>query len=205
VASGTSVPVPPPPPLPDATVAGVVYDPVGGQPVSEVHIYAFVETGLSGFSSGRPIASDAAGRYQLTGLPNGATVWVAVWKDGYFQQCAAPVLTVHGDLTLDVPIMSRSQISASSSPLPSAPGTRVVSGVVFETTADGRRPVPNAVVDFEPIMDFPAAETSSDAQGRYLMCGLPDGETIGLGAGLARRVGSVSVPPGQTTADIDIQ
>jgi hypothetical protein len=31
---------------------------------------------MSGFFYGRPIAMDAAGRYQLTGLPNGATTAV---------------------------------------------------------------------------------------------------------------------------------
>jgi hypothetical protein len=76
---------------------------------------------------------------------------------------------------------------------------------VYENAVDGRRPVPGASVDFEPVMDFPAATTYTDAQGRFLLCGLPDGTTAALGASLTMaRVAYVNVPPHQTTMDIEI-
>ena len=41
-----------------------------------------------------PIFTDAAGRFQLTGLPAQVKVWLQTWKDGYVQQCAAPQVTL---------------------------------------------------------------------------------------------------------------
>jgi len=86
-----------------------------------------------------------------------------------------------------------------------APGFRHITGVVYQNGADGRRPVAGAFVDFEVVEDFPAAISYTDAQGRFLLCGLPDGVTADVGASLnTERVAYVSVPPGQTSIDIEL-
>jgi hypothetical protein len=56
------------------------------------------------------------------------------------------------------------------------PGTRTISGIVFEITDAGRQPIEAAWVGFtvDPSGDITGAETSSDASGRYLLCGLPE-------------------------------
>ena len=98
-------------------------------------------------------------------------MWLQTWKDGYVQQCAAPQVTLLGDTSVDLQLVSK---------------------------------VVGAVVDFEPLMDFPAAITFSDAAGRYLLCGVPDGRTVDILAWLGiQRVAWVSVPSGQSTG-IDI-
>jgi hypothetical protein len=190
-------------------VSGVVSEitPQGPRPFQGVSINAWIQTPMLGYSymwAHGPIASDAAGHYRLSDL-SGATAQVQVWKDGYFQQCAAPVITVDGDMNVDVQLVAKANLFVSSSPvLPQPAGTRIVSGMIFETTATGRQPIADAFVDFEPIDDSPAATTSSDAAGRYLLCGIPDSHTVSIGVGSGRRVTYVSVPAGQSTG-VDIE
>ena len=88
-----------------------------------------------------------------------------------------------------------------------ASGFRLVSGVVYEVIADSRRAVSSVFVDYEPIEDFPAAITYTDAQGRFLLCGIPQdrGATIAssLGSG---RIAYYTVPPGgDAIIDIEIK
>ena len=71
----------------------------------------------------------------------------------------------------DVPRESRRWQLA---PPPRGPGTRTVSGVVFEVTETGRQPVAGASVGWEGDMDLVVAHTLTDTSGRYLLCGLPE-------------------------------
>src|SRR5205807_9221460 len=99
------------------------------------------------------------------------------------QQCAAPTLQPSREATLDLRIVSKAALSADPSSVPpQAAGYRIITGVLFENSPEGRRPLPGAFVDVEPIGDFPAAITYSDPQGRYLLCGIPDDSPAALGA-----------------------
>jgi hypothetical protein len=185
------------------TVAGVVSE--GARPIQGANISAWINQGTSGYSymwAHGPLLTDAGGRYQLTGLPAEVKVWLQTWKDGYVQQCAAPQVTLLGDTRVDVQLVPRANLSASTVQTP-APGSRSVSGVIFEITGGGKRPVAGAFIDWEPIPDFPAAITVSDTAGRYLLCGVLEGQTVNIAAWLGGRVASVSVPSGQSTG-IDI-
>jgi hypothetical protein len=182
-------------------VSGTVTELTSGgvRPIEGANIYTSTSGGAHG-------VTDAAGHYQLAGLRALATMWVTASKDRYVPQCAAPPVTLHGDTQVDLQLVSKANLSASSSSVPTpAPGFRFVSGVIFETTVAGKQPVPGAFVDWEPTEDFPAAVTFSDAAGRYLLCGLPDGQTIDIGAVLVPlHISVVSVPPGQSTG-VDIE
>jgi hypothetical protein len=185
-------------------VAGVVSD--GARPIAGANVSAWIDQVGFGYSymwAHGPLLTDAAGRYQLTGLPAQVKVWLQTWKDGYVQQCAAPQVTLQGDTNVDAQLVPKATLSASTVQAPAA-GFRSISGVIFEVTAAGKHPVAGAFVDFEPLMDFPAAITLSDAAGRYLLCGVPDGGTVAIGAALGiNRVAWVSVPSGQSTG-VDI-
>jgi hypothetical protein len=50
-----------------------------------------------------------------------------------------------------------------------------LSGVVFETTLEGRRPIAGALVGLGGDNDFWLAGATTDADGRYLLCRLPIG------------------------------
>ena len=52
-----------------------------------------------------------------------------------------------------------------------------LSGVVFETTPEGRRPVAGALVGLGGDNDPWLAGVTTDADGRYLFCRLPVGES----------------------------
>jgi hypothetical protein len=147
-----------------------------------------------------PVLTDSSGGYRLTSLPAG-TVWVDTYKEGYVQQCAAPELTVPQDATVDLQLVSRANLTASTNQ-PPMPGLRSVSGVIVESTAAGKQPVAGAFVDFEPVPDSPAAVTYSDTAGRFLLCGLPEDRAVDLGVGFSGRVTYVAVPPGQTEIEI---
>jgi hypothetical protein len=149
------------------------------------------------------LLTDAEGHYQLASLPAQVKVWLQTWKDGYVQQCAAPQVTLLDDSRVDIQLVSKASLSASLVPTPAA-GFRAISGTIFANTEAGKQPVAGAFVDFEPVMDFPAAITFSDAAGRYLLCGVPEGRTVAIVASSGiHRVAFVTVPAGQS-AGIDI-
>ena len=196
----------PPVPKGNGTVSGVVYDATTGQPLGGVSYSAWVDTGSFGYSymwATGAHHTDAGGHYQLVGLAN-ASVRLQLWKDGYKQQCASsPVSVVGGDTTMDAQMVPLAQLFTTSAAWMTSPGTRVVSGTVFLETNGTRTPATGAFVDFEPLEDFPAAVTTSDSQGRYLLCGLPSTASAYLGAAAGGKVTYLTVPAGETTG-VDI-
>jgi len=85
---------------------------------------------------------------------------------------------MQADGSLDLRLTSIANFSATR-PL-SSPGSRTVSGVVFEVTPTGRQPIEDASVGWEGLLDAVFAETRSDAAGRYSLCGLSLGRIDGL-------------------------
>ena len=177
------------------------------RPLVGANVNAWVDTGRLGYSymwaNGAQL-SDDGGRFALGGLPDSARVIVDAYKSGYVQQCAAPPLVMDADATVDIELIPRSLVSVSPEEVRSRPGFRSISGVVYENTSQGRRPFAGVFVDYEPVMDSPAAITVTDANGRYLLCGIPDDEIATLGSSLNGRAVYVEVPRGQTTADLVI-
>ena len=92
----------------------------------------------------------------------------------YTQQCATTV-TLNADASQDVTLTSRENlVDGNSHQPPRMPGTRTISGVVFEVTETGRQPIADASVGWEGDMDLIVAQTLTDTSGRYLLCGLPE-------------------------------
>ena len=109
-----------------------------------------------------------------------------------------------GDVHLDVQLASKAMLSVLPDSIPPPPpGFRSISGRVLAQGSAGIQPAAETAVDFEPVMDFQAAMTVSDAAGRYLLCGVPDGKPVELCAGSGGRNACVTVPAGQSTG-IDI-
>ncbi len=205
---GANTPTSPAVPAGSNTVSGVVSDAITGQPLAGVSYSAFIDTGSFGYSymwATGAHQTDANGRYQILGVALGASVRLQLWTAGYAQQCAAPAVVANGDVTLNTIVVPNAQLSASSAPWMTAPGARTVSGTISVQTADGPVPAAHAFVDFEPIMDFPAAVTYSDPDGHYLLCGLPDATSVDIGVNANGRVADVIVPAGQTSADIVVK
>ncbi len=194
---------PPSPAGPFRTISGSIVEvtPEGTQPLGGVAVNAWIDQGRSGYSywwANGPVYSDASGRYDLVRVPEAGTAHSQAWSNGYVQPCAAPVNSSSGTVVQNIYLVRRADASSLLPALMARTPGGVVSGRILDSAG---QPIAGAFVDFEPIMDFPAATNYSDADGRYTLCGLPAG-IINLGAGLGRRVAYVTVSAGQMTADI---
>ena len=128
--------------------------------------------------------TDAVGRYTSTRQSNvlGGEFKVRVDVPGYYQPCYAGTV-LRSETTLDAHVVSGSVLSTSGVPSSMPVVEIVVSGQVFDRTAQGDRPIPGAtVIGDSSDPDFsnnptPAATTLTDGSGRYVLCGL----RVGMG------------------------
>lgn len=144
-----------------SVVSGVVIDSNTKLPLAGASVY--LVSGRGGWTT-----TDARGLFQYTGVPDGFIVLQA-GKTGYEQRCAVTA-QLHGDAVLDVELVpvGSPMLTANADP-------PTLSGVVFETTPEGRRPVAGALVGLGGDNDFWLAGATTDADGRYLLCRLPVG------------------------------
>jgi hypothetical protein len=206
------------PAVPTVTLSGLVVERFSGQPIQGV------EVGLSPHPTTRipswppsgglqRTPSDSAGRYTIKGIPAGFGFFyvLASYAGGrYLQQCLT-TLRLNSDANQDITLTSLQNLAAGNSLRPPhVPGTRTISGIVFEVTAAGRQPLEGAYVGFMLVgPDIVGAETLSDATGGYLLCGLPETRLTSLFAmknGYSRDDFLKSVDAGSdTTLDIELK
>jgi hypothetical protein len=181
--SGDSVLTTPPPtqvPVSSVTVAGTVWlhDTGGVKPYANVQMNAWVQIGTEGSGTGvsgrrtAPISSGPDGRYSFT-VPTGALVRVYTDSLASYQPCVTAIAAT-GNANLDVhAIVDPAKLGAH---LPSEllVDTPTLSGTVFETTALGRRPVPDVRVQLDMFggLGDVSAQTLTDSDGGYVLCGL---------------------------------
>src|SRR5437588_4815498 len=179
-----ATPTPSPPPPPSAfSVSGIVYESTasGRRSLAGVGIDVSLE-----YQSWPPrTTSDAQGHYQVSGsyVASNGGFKVRGELPGYSQPCRAPITPTQNG-TVDIYMVSNVLLSTTGAPssMPSRPPT--VTGLIFEQTPQGRRPIGGATV----IGDFtagdgwaPSATTISDVAGHYMLCGVDD---IGFGLAL---------------------
>jgi hypothetical protein len=160
------------------TISGTITElgPQGQQPVAgariDVYLYA---SGRSGHWMSD--VTEADGRYELWGIPSGAIAVLYAGKDNgeYVQPCVHEV-TVTSDMSLDFEIVPRSAGGAAANAAARrGPGT-FLTGVVYGQLPDGTRaPLPDAMVALDGDVAPLAADTITDADGRYVLCGIPRG------------------------------
>lgn len=162
----------------------------------------------AGYHAGHPL-TDASGHFSLSNEPVG-TALIFAYKDGWRQPCAT-VFDINGNTSHDVFLVSDPSYVGTALPaeLTTAP---TLTGIVYETTAAGRVPVAGAAVGVEVEPDLPTATTMTDANGRYLICGLPSG-TKGFPALLSLSAGkggyvttdlATTLSGSVTTLDVEI-
>jgi hypothetical protein len=125
--------------------------------------YVFMTTG-NGYSMGFA-TSDATGFYKFTQVPDGFVVLFA----GFDQPCSATA-TVRSDVTRNIEV-----VTPGVQPGPDATAPFVVSGAVYRQTSAGRQFVPGARVAVEYFTALITATATTDANGRYRLCGIPAG------------------------------
>lgn len=189
------------PPKGPYVVTGVVAE--GGVPIAGASVNAWVYDPKMGMSYSYMwvnggVLTDAQGNFRMPKLPAGGRVWFVAYKDGYLQQCAAPSFYIDRDTTTTLSLVSIASLATSTS-RPEMAGFRSVSGVVDEITPAGKRPVAGAYVNFVTDAEFDFATTRTDADGRFLLCGLPANELASIWTSVGNVTSGVKVPPGQTT------
>jgi hypothetical protein len=69
---------------------------------------------------------------------------------------------------------------SSSTGLPALPNARQIGGTVYTTKDNQRQALGGCVGGLEMSMDTVVADTVTDSQGRYRLCGLPTDRVSGL-------------------------
>ena len=186
------------------TLSGVVYDSTtsGRRALAGVGIDVSPE-----YQSWSPqTTTDADGHYVVNvthvdpadGTP-GFGLKVSAVMAGYSQPCRAPVANATNGV-LDIYLVSDEILSTTGVPSSMPILQPTMSGLVFEQTPEGARPIPGAslIGDFSGGFGWaPSAATRSDAMGRYMLCGV---SAVGLGFDLW--VGSPGYAPVETLVDV---
>jgi hypothetical protein len=125
------------------------------------------ENSGAGYTRGA-VTSDATGHFVVNGLPN-ATIYLQTDLVGYDEPCSSTLILNGADATANLEMVSKSH------PLPELATTLPsISGVVYEVTPNGRRPVAGAWIWYDVMggMGLGEATTTTDENGRYAICNL---------------------------------
>jgi hypothetical protein len=171
--SSAPTPVVAPAPTPSAIVSGTVWihRTTGVTRYADGRIFGWVQQPTRGSTTG-PVPTDADGRFSFT-VPQGAQVRLQTAADG-FQPCQV-VVRANTDVTQDIHVIVDRQQLGSHLPAELLARTPVLSGVVYEDATEGRRtPLVDVRVSLDSLdgLGFVAATTLTDADGRYILCGL---------------------------------
>jgi len=162
-----------------STVSGVVYEATAGglRPLAGVGIDASPD-----YQSHSPrTTSTADGRYELPASVLAAGNKIVGERTGYRQPCRVAVSSTSSTVQ-DLYLVSNEVLATTGVPASMPVAQQIVSGVVSERTSVGNRPIAGAIVtgDFSAGLGWgPSASTVTDAQGRYLLCGIGPSE-LGL-------------------------
>jgi hypothetical protein len=141
-------------------------------------LFGWVDAGGQGRPTGQ-IPLDTGGRFTLV-VERGARVRLYAGGhpgDEMFQPCAVTV-DASADVTRDVRMVDDYDVIGAAIPPEFREHTRILSGQVYEVVDGRREPVPFSTVsvggfrDFSTDIGWPIANTRTDADGRYVICGL---------------------------------
>lgn len=148
----------------------------GQQPVAGARIDVFLYSSRRG-GHWMSDVTEADGRYELWGIPTDAIAVLYAGKadPGYVQPCVHQ-LTVTSDTSQDIEIVPISAGGAAAGAAARRGTGPFVTGTVFALGPDGTRlPIPSAMVGLGGDMTPVTAATLTDADGRYVLCGVPHG------------------------------
>ena len=155
------------------TVQGDIFDAQVGR-IGAVDVNLWVQQARFGYSywwaNGR-LTSNADGHFTAPNIPDSQITILAV-KDGFVQPCAVTADVAH-DRVVNVEMIATTRFDGASAPRPVAATGPIVNGLIFESTPEGRRPVPGASVWVENGFELAFATTRSDRGGSIFLCNLP--------------------------------
>lgn len=161
--------------VPQRTITGSVWvhSPTAPQPLAGLRVAIWLELPRSSGPAGS-VTSDSAGRFSFE-TPSDALVRLYTGTKELFQPCLSTVRVGQTEATIRV--VAESHLLQARD-WPDFAVERLLSGTVFEASPTGRVPSANAWVQVDGVMGDgrPLADTRSDANGRFVVCGL-EGET----------------------------
>ena len=155
------------------TITGTITElgPQGQRPVEGARVYVHLYAPHRG-GHWMSDVTGADGRYELWGIFTDAIAVLSVGTNGLHVQPCVHQVTVTSDMSLDIEIVPRSAGGAAANAAARRGKGPFLTGVVFGQGPDGTRaPIPDAMVWF----DNAVAITITDADGRYVLCGIPVG------------------------------
>src|SRR5262245_50948444 len=211
-ACGGRDPAPPvnPSPLPQPgtwTIAGTVWVHQGASATKAQggQVFGWVERQGGGATTG-PVAVGQDGRYQFTVPVSTTRIFLERGSQAGHQPCGV-TLPPGDNLAADLHVVADDSRLGANLPAELAAKTPTLSGVVYENTPEGRRPVPGAWVWLDGLngLGVLVADTLTDADGRYLLCGVPAAPRLALSVS-ATGFEPVDLSSDQIgTANIDIE
>lgn len=171
---------PPSPPTGNHKISGEVLDFATGM-IAGADVNLWVQLpGGSGYSYawvGGALRSDGLGLFEASRLPD-SSVTVLAHKDGYVQPCVLRVLVEH-DSAIRVEMIRVSALQNPNGPQRPQLGIEPwLTGVIYETTAAGRVPVPGVDLWVESSLDIGLATSQSEPDGQFFLCNLGPGVYI---------------------------
>jgi hypothetical protein len=146
--------------------------PQGQRPVegARIDVYLYASNRSGHWMSD---VTGADGRYELWGIFTNAIAVLSAGKvDGRYVQPCVHEVTVTSDMSVDIEIVPQSAGGAGANAAARRGTGPFLTGVVFGRGPDGTRAtIPDAMV----FLDNVVATTITDADGRYVLCGIPRG------------------------------
>jgi hypothetical protein len=162
----------------------LVYSPDGVQPAAGANVFGWIDmTNGSGRTTGA-IVTGSDGSYSID-VPAGATrLRLTAMSASMFQPCAATVSPIGNGVSRDVSVVSDPDRLGGNLPDALLANAPLLSGVVFETTDQGRQPLANVdiLLDASYGDGLVVASTRTDGDGRFVLCGVPYGPGLYLSA-----------------------
>ena len=164
--SGRALPVSPSTSQPVLhTVSGILSESFDGvsRPLAERPVILWVSQNRSGWTMSS--TTDHTGRYTVQ-VPD-SRVFASAWHPPDQQQPCLASAVVTSDTTIDVQV-----VPTGRSLTPSPAASPMISGFVYETTPQGRRPLRGVYisVDAVPYLEVYVATTQTDDTGRFVLC-----------------------------------
>jgi hypothetical protein len=150
------------------------------------------------------VTADAHGRFQVA-LPEGARR-IQLFSGEYVQPCAVTVEP--GGRPPEVHLVVDPKQLGANLPAALQALQPTLSGVVFERTPEGSRPLADVLVALDGsagVGGVPIARTVTDAEGRYVLCAVPNVPYLALFASAAGfPLFETSVDPARAVLDIEL-
>jgi hypothetical protein len=163
---------PPAPPPSEFKLDGEVFDFETGM-IDSADVNLWVQTDGFGYSywwANGPMQSDGLGKF-VADVPK-SEVDVFASKEGYVQPCGVH-MAVTEDAEVRVEMQSIASLQSINPLRPQLSSEPSVSGVIYEDTPNGRKPVAGARLWAGDPMGINYATTVSDLAGGFYLCRLP--------------------------------